>query len=88
VVTAADIEIAVRAAEPRVGEVRVDSASEITDVGLGLVTRVTAVVSPDDFADPEAELERLRTELESYLSERCMIGQRISVSVDPVRAAR
>ena len=82
VVTAADVEIAVRATEPRVHDVRVASVSEITAVGLGLVTMVTAVVAPEDFADPDAELERLRTELEAYLSERCMIGQRIQVIVE------
>ncbi len=43
---------------------------------------VTATVAPEDFADPEAEFERLRTELEAYLSERCMIGQRIQVTMD------
>ncbi|MEZ4455801.1 MAG: hypothetical protein R2882_04490 [Gemmatimonadales bacterium] len=81
VVTSADIEIAVRATEPRVRRVDVESASEITGAGLGLVTRVTAVVDPDDFADPEGELARLRTELEQYLGERCMIGQRIAASI-------
>ena len=70
VVTAADIEIAVRATEPRVADVRVESISEITAAGLGIVTMVTARVAPEDFADPAAEFERLRTELEAYLSER------------------
>lgn len=87
IVTSADIDIAVRAAESRVRRVEVESASEITGAGLGLVTQVTVVVDPDDFADPEAELERLRTELEQYVGERCMIGQRIVVSIAREAAA-
>jgi hypothetical protein len=81
VVTAGDIEVAARTVEDRIRGVVVDSVSEITSAGLGLVTRVTATVSPDEFADPDAELERLRLELEAYLSERCMIGQRIQVAI-------
>lgn len=82
VVTAGDIEIAARTVEDRISAVRVDSASEIGTSGLGLVTRVTAVVSPEEFADPDAELASLRAELEAYLSERCMIGQKIRVAIE------
>jgi hypothetical protein len=85
-VTAADIEIAVRSFEPNVRRVLVESASEITGAGLGLVTRVTAYVAPTDFADPEAEFERLAVELERYLAERSMIGHRISVAISPEAA--
>lgn len=87
-VTAGDIEIAVRSFEPNVRQVEVESTSEITDAGLGLVTRVTARVDPADFADPEAELERLAVELEHYLAERSMIGHRISVSIVPEASRR
>ncbi|MBX3145451.1 MAG: hypothetical protein KF785_01665 [Gemmatimonadales bacterium] len=87
VVTPADIEIAAKATEPRIGQVKVASASQITDTGLELVTDVTVSVSPEDFADPEAELERLRTELEQYLGERCMIGQQIRVAIAEERRA-
>jgi hypothetical protein len=85
-VTAADIDIAVRAFEPNLDRARIDveSLSEITDSGLGLVTRVTAHAARDKFADPEAELERLGIELEQYLSERAMIGHRIEVTIVPV----
>ena len=86
--TAADIEIAVRATEPRIRAVAVEGASEITGAGLNLVTHVTVTASPDDFADPEAEFERLTAELERYLTERCMIGQRIHVVVRSIGAAR
>lgn len=88
IVTAADIEIAARAFEPLLRRVEVDAASEITDAGLGLVTRVTAFAAREDFAAPEAELERLTTELERYLQDRCMIGQRIQVTIRIVGGAR
>lgn len=86
-VTAGDIEIAVRSFEPNVRRVDVASASEITGAGLGLVTRVTAWVRPADFADPEAEFERLAAELERYLAERSMIGHRIAVAIARETAA-
>lgn len=86
-VTAADIEIAVRSFEPNVRDVTVESRSEITEAGLGLVTRVAARVAPEDFADPEAEFERLAVELEEYLAERSMIGHRITVTIVPEAAA-
>ncbi|MBC7895253.1 MAG: hypothetical protein H7066_07555, partial [Cytophagaceae bacterium] len=82
VVTAGDIEIAARVVEDRIREVRVSSASELGTSGLGLVTRVTAVVAPEEFADPDAELLGLQAELEAYLSERCMIGQQIRVAIE------
>jgi hypothetical protein len=84
VVTAADIDIAVRAFEPLVRRVDVGAVSEITDAGLGLVTSVTAFAAREDFASPEAEFERLTTELQAYLTERCMMGQRIRVAVKPM----
>lgn len=86
-VTAADIEIAVRSFEPNVRAVEVESTSEITDTGLGLVTRVTARVSTEDFSEPEAEFERLAVELEEYLRARSMIGHRITVTISPEAAA-
>ena len=82
VVTAADMEIASRAYEPRIGEVSVRSTTEVRDRGLELVNTVTIRVSRGDFADPDAELVRLRDSLERHLQERCVIGQRIRVVVD------
>ena len=81
VVTAADVEIASRAYEPRIREVRVASAAQRTERGLELVDAVTAVVAPDDFADPDAELPRLRDLLQRHLQSRCAIGHRIHVEV-------
>jgi hypothetical protein len=88
IVTAADIDVAARAYEPLLREIQVESASEITEAGLGLVTQVTAYASPDDFADPDTEFERLRTELQRYLEQRGMIGNRITVAVRPTRGDR
>ena len=82
VVTAADIEIASRAFEPRISGVEVDSGAEMTDRGLELVTTVRARVSPSEFADPDAELVRLRDSLEHHLESRCVIGHRIRVTID------
>jgi hypothetical protein len=45
-------------------------------------------VASADFADPEAEFDRLAVELEQYLSERSMIGHRITVTIVPDGRAR
>ncbi|MEO8451212.1 MAG: hypothetical protein ABI647_15555 [Gemmatimonadota bacterium] len=88
IVTAGDIDAAARAFEPLIRSVDVEAASEITDLGLGLVTRVAVNVSPDDFADPEADFERLQVELQRYLEERTMIGHRLLVSLRTVGKGR
>ena len=82
VVTAADIEIASRAFEPRVTHVNVDSATEVTERGLELVNAVRISVKKSEFADPDAELVRLRDSLERHLETRCVIGHRFRVTVD------
>jgi hypothetical protein len=76
VVTAADLEIAVRAFEPRVRSVFVEPAAELHDGALRRVERVAAAVDLADFADPEAEVIRLRAQLQRHLDERCILGQR------------
>ena len=85
VVTAADMEIASQAYEPRIREVQVRSSTEIRDGGLELVNTVTVRTPRGDYADPDAELVRLRDSLERHLQERCVIGQRIRVIVDGTR---
>ena len=82
VVTAADIEIASRAFEPRVTDVNVDSATEMTERGLELVNAVRISVRKSDFADPDAELVRLCDSLEHHLEMRCVIGHRFRVTLD------
>ena len=82
VVTASDMEIAARAFEPRIKSVRVASSAQTTERGLALVNAVTVSVHSSDFADPEAELARLRDALQRHLAARCVIGHRIRVDVD------
>ena len=82
VVTAADMEVTVRAFEPRVRSVRVESGAELHEGALRRVESVTARVDPTDFADPEAEVIRLRGQLQRHLQERAILGQQIRVEVE------
>jgi hypothetical protein len=84
IVTVADIEIVALAFEPRIQQVEVSSATELTDQGLRLVEIVTAHVRPSDFADPEAELSRLEDQLARHLQERAVIGHHIRVRVEEI----
>jgi hypothetical protein len=87
VVTAADIEIASRAFEPRITSVDVDSGAEMTSRGLELVNVVRVRANPSEFADPDAELVRLRDSLERHLESRCVMGHRIRVTIDASSAS-
>ncbi|HEY0155229.1 MAG TPA: hypothetical protein VGB92_24665 [Longimicrobium sp.] len=82
VVTAADVEVTTRAFEPRVRSVRVEGGSELHDGALRRVEVVTAFVDPADFADPEAEVIRLRGQLQRHLQERAILGQQVRVAVE------
>lgn len=82
VVTEADVEITVRAFEPRVRGVRVESVAELHDGALRRVEAVTAFLDPADFADPGAEVVRLRGQLQRHLQERAVLGQRMRVAVE------
>ena len=81
-VTAADFEIACRAYEPRITAVSVRSTAETSDRGLELVNSVTVHTARAEYADPDAELVRLRDSLRQHLERRAMIGHRIRVAVD------
>jgi hypothetical protein len=82
VVTAADIEIACMVFEPRIEAVRVQSGTEVRDGVPQRVETVIATVSPAEFADPGAELPRLRELLEADLQSRAVLGQHIRVTLD------
>jgi hypothetical protein len=59
VVTAADMEIAVRAFDPRIEQVKVSVRADIVTDGVQAVDLVNVSLAVDDFADPEAEIPRL-----------------------------
>ncbi len=82
VVTEADVELTVRAFEPRVRGVRVESVAELHEGALRRVEAVTAFLDPADFADPVAEAARLRGQLQRHLQERAALGQRMRVAVE------
>jgi hypothetical protein len=88
VVTAADIDIACRVFEPRVLAVRVDSGTEVRDGVPQRVETVSVTVRRADFADPGAELPRLREQLEADLQGRAVLGQHIRVSLEDGRGPR
>jgi hypothetical protein len=88
VVTVADIDIACRVFEPRIHAVRVESGTEVLDGVPQRVETVVAVVRRADFADPGAELPRMRELLEADLQSRAVLGQHIRVQLDDGRGAR
>lgn len=82
VVTAADVELAARAFEPRVAAVEVEGRAEPGPGGVARVVRVTARVHRADFAEPETELPRLCALLEEHLQARAVLGYQVRVSVE------
>jgi len=81
VVTIDDVEITARAFEPRIKRVEVSTASELGPQGVRQVDVVDVRVEPGDFADPDAELPRLGSLLESHLQQRVIMGRGVRVSV-------
>lgn len=81
VVTIDDVEITARAFEPRIRGVEVSTASELGPNGVRQVDVVDVRVSPGDFADPESELPRLGSLLESHLQRRVIMGRGVRVTV-------
>lgn len=81
VVTIDDVEITARAFEPRIKGVDVSTASELGPHGVRQVDVVDVRVTPADFADPESELPRLGTLLESHLQQRVIMGRGVRVTV-------
>ncbi len=88
VVTVADIDVACRVFEPRIHAVRVESGTEVLDGVPQRVETVVVVVRRSDFADPGAELPRMRELLEADLQSRAVLGQHIRVQLDDGRGAR
>jgi len=81
VVTIDDVEITARAFEPRIKRVNVTTASELGPHGVRQVDVVDVGVTLGDFADPESELPRLSTLLQSHLQQRAIMGRGVRVAV-------
>jgi hypothetical protein len=81
VVTIDDVEITARAFEPRIKQVDVTTASELGPHGVHQVDVVDVRVAPGDFADPETELPRLSTLLQTHLQQRVIMGRGVRVTV-------
>ena len=81
VVTIDDVEITARAFEPRIKQVNVTTASELGPHGVRQVDVVDVRVAPGDFADPETELPRLGTLLQTHLQQRVIMGRGVRVTV-------
>ena len=81
VVTIDDVEITARAFEPRIRRVDVSTASELGPQGVRQVDVVNVRVAPGDFADPDAELPRLGTLLQTHLQQRVIMGRGVRVTV-------
>jgi len=81
VVTIDDVEITARAFEPRIKGVNVSTASELGPHGVRQVDIVDVRVAPSDFADPESELPRLGSLLQSHLQQRVIMGRGVRVTV-------
>ena len=81
VVTIDDVEITARAFEPRIRRVDVSTASELGPHGMRQVDIVDVRVASSDFADPDSELPRLGSLLQSHLQQRVIMGRGVRVTV-------
>jgi hypothetical protein len=81
-ITADDFQLLAQAFEPRVRRATVQYRASISDRRLQPVHCVQATVSRRDFGDPEAELVRLRSSLETHLQQRALVGQVIRVEIE------
>jgi hypothetical protein len=81
VVTIDDVEITARAFEPRIKRVDVSTASELGPHGVRQVDVVDVRVAPSDFADPDSELPRLGSLLQTHLQQRVIMGRGVRVTV-------
>ncbi len=82
VVTPKDLEVAVRAFEPKVSTVRIRPSLERTLQGLRRIHQVTVAVPKDSFLDACKQSRVLQAELERHLRERMLIGADVRVAVE------
>lgn len=86
IVTSEDVEIAVRACEPRARTVEVQSTPRIRVGVLGHVDDVVVGISADTLADPDAEGVTLAHRIQTLLAPRWMLGRELSVRIVVVEA--
>lgn len=81
-VTYADLEVMVKAFEPKVRKVLCHPLLERMPDGLRRVQRVTAFVSRTSFTSPDEEAIILQRELEAHLQERALLGLEIRMVIE------
>ena len=82
VVTHSDLEIVIKAFEPKVSQVRIRPTLERTSQGLRRVHRVTVVVPKDLLLDVDEQSRVLQQELERHLRDRVLIDLDVRVAVE------
>ena len=82
VVTQSDLEVVVKAFEPKVSQVRIRPTLERTPQGLRRIHRVTVVVSKDLLLDVDEQSRVLQQELERHLKDRVLLDLDVRVAVE------
>jgi hypothetical protein len=88
IVTATDLECAVRGFDERIVGVSSRSGLELARGGMIRVERVTLSLDAARFQDPEEESRVLRDELEQWLRRRAQYGLQILVDCEWTEGAR
>jgi hypothetical protein len=81
-VTYADLEVLVKAFEPKVRKVTCRPMLERTPNGLRRVQKITAMIARTSFTAPDEEALILQRELGAHLQERALLGLEIRVVIE------
>jgi hypothetical protein len=82
VVTQSDLEVVVKAFEPKVSDVRIRPTLERTPRGLRRIHQVTVVLPKDVLLDVDEQSRVLQQELERHLRERVLLDLDVRVAVE------
>jgi hypothetical protein len=82
IVSQSDLEVVIKAFEPKVSQVRIRPTLERTQQGLRRIHRVTVVVPKDLLLDVEEQSRVLQQELERHLRDRVLIDLDVRVAVE------